>query len=121
MQLTEGIGLDYVIESAGNESAFRLSVEIVRPGGQVVWLGKVSTEKMVEFRWGSFMGEKKIHRSSYGGANPLVDFPFLAQSYLDGNLKLDEYITNRIQLSDVNDGLSRLKAGKEVRSVIEFK
>jgi S-(hydroxymethyl)glutathione dehydrogenase/alcohol dehydrogenase len=120
MQLTEGIGLDYVIESAGNELAFRLSVEIVRPGGQVVWLGKVSKEKMVEFRWGSIMGEKKIHRSSYGGANPLVDFPFLAQSYLDGNLKLDEYITNRIQLSDVNEGLDRLKAGKEVRSVIEF-
>jgi len=120
LQLTNGIGLDYVIESAGNESAFRLSVEIVRPGGQVVWLGKVATQKMVEFRWGSLMGEKKIHRSSYGGANPLVDFPFLAQSYLDGNLMLDEYITNRIRLSDINVGLARLKDGKEIRSVIEF-
>lgn len=121
MQLTEGIGLDYVIESAGNESAFRLSVEIVRPGGQVVWLGKVAAPKMVEFRWGSIMGEKKIHRSSYGGANPQIDFPFLAQNYLDGNLKLDEYITSRIQLSDVNEGLVRLKEGNEIRSVIQFK
>lgn len=120
MQLTGGIGLDYVIESAGSESAFRLSLEIVRPGGQVVWLGKVATQRMVEFRWGSLMGEKKIHRSSYGGANPLVDFPFLAQSYLDGNLMLDEYITNRIRLKDINLGLARLKEGKEIRSVIEF-
>lgn len=120
MAVTNGIGLDYVIESAGNESAFRLSVEIVRPGGQVVWLGKVGTQKMVDFRWGSLMGEKKIHRSSYGGANPLIDFPYLARMYLDGNLMLDEYITNRIKLSDVNAGLKRLKEGKEIRSVIQF-
>lgn len=120
IESTSGIGLDYVIESAGNEAAFRLSVEIVRPGGQVVWLGKVATQKMVDFRWGSLMGEKKIHRSSYGGANPLVDFPFLAQSYLDGNLKLDEYITSHIELKDINEGLSRLKDGKEIRSVVKF-
>lgn len=120
MGATDGIGLDYVIESAGNESAFQLSVEIVRPGGQVVWLGKVPTQQKVNFRWGSLMGEKKIHRSSYGGATPKVDFPYLAQCYLDGKLKLDEYITSRIELKDINEGLDRLKRGQEIRSVIQF-
>lgn len=120
LQSTSGIGFDYVIESAGNESAFQLSVEIVRPGGQVVWLGKVPVDQKVNFRWGSLMGEKKIHRSSYGGTTPQIDFPFLAQSYLDGSLKLDAYITNRIALSEVNEGLSRLKNGLEIRSVIQF-
>ena len=120
MNSTNGIGLDYVIESAGNESAFQLSVEIVRPGGQVVWLGKVPTQQKVNFRWGSLMGEKKIHRSSYGGATPQVDFPYLAQSYLDGKLKLDEYITSRIRLKEINEGLDRLKRGQEIRSVVQF-
>jgi S-(hydroxymethyl)glutathione dehydrogenase/alcohol dehydrogenase len=120
MATTSGIGLDYVIESAGNESAFQLSVEIVRPGGQVVWLGKVPTQQKVNFRWGSLMGEKKIHRSSYGGTTPQVDFPFLAQSYLDGKLLLDKYITSKIALADINEGFERLKQGLEIRSVIQF-
>jgi S-(hydroxymethyl)glutathione dehydrogenase/alcohol dehydrogenase len=120
LSATNGIGLDYVIESAGNEAAFQLSVEIARPGGQVVWLGKVPSQQKVNFRWGSLMGEKKIHRSSYGGAIPKADFPYLAQCYLDGKLKLDEYITSRIELKDVNEGLNRLKRGEEIRSVIQF-
>ncbi|MCQ8780267.1 zinc-binding dehydrogenase, partial [Escherichia coli] len=81
---------DYVFEAAGHESAFRLAVEAVRPGGEVVFLGKVNVDREVHFRWGSLMGEKRIVRSSYGGARPARDFPWLAQLYLDGMLKLDE-------------------------------
>jgi S-(hydroxymethyl)glutathione dehydrogenase / alcohol dehydrogenase len=40
--LTQGRGADHVFEAAGNASAFRLSAEAVRPGGQIVWLGKVN-------------------------------------------------------------------------------
>jgi len=120
MSITDGIGLDYIIESAGNEAAFQLSVETVRPGGQVVWLGKVPTQQKVNFRWGSLMGEKKIHRSSYGGATPQLDFPYIAQCYLDGKIKLDEYVTSKIQLHEINEGFERLKHGQEIRSVIQF-
>jgi S-(hydroxymethyl)glutathione dehydrogenase/alcohol dehydrogenase len=120
MRITNQIGFDCVVESAGNESAFQLSVEIVRPGGKTVWLGKVPVNQKVAFRWGSLMGEKKIHRSSYGGAKAEVDFPFLADAYLSGKLLLNEYITNRIGLGEINTGLERLKQGKEIRSVILF-
>jgi S-(hydroxymethyl)glutathione dehydrogenase/alcohol dehydrogenase len=119
-ELCDGRGADYVLEAAGNPAAFRLSVEIVRPGGQVVWLGKVPVNQEVAFRWGSLMGEKKIIRSSYGGATPEKDFPMLVNAYLDGSLLLDEYVTSRIRLDQVNDGLDRLKRGLEIRSVIEF-
>lgn len=118
MQMTHHIGFDCVIESAGNEAAFQLSVEIVRPGGKTVWLGKVPVNQKVSIRWGSLMGEKRIHRSSYGGARPEIDFPFLAEAYLSGKLLLDQYITSRIGLAEVNEGLARLKQGKEIRSVI---
>ena len=119
-ELTSGRGADYVFEAAGNQAAFRASMELVRPGGQVVWLGKVPVAQDVAFRWGSMMGEKKIIRSSYGGTDPAKDFPFLVNAYLEGRLLLDDYVTSRIKLEDINLGLERLKQGLEIRSVIEF-
>ena len=72
------------------------------------------------FRWGSLMQEKKITRSSYGGANPARDFPLLARAYLDGELMLDELISRRITLDQINDGFAALKRGETIRSVITF-
>ncbi len=118
--LTDGRGADLVIEAAGVNAAFRLSVEAARPGGQVVWLGKVAVDADVTFRWGSLMQEKRITRSSYGGANPARDFPLLAQAYLDGKLKLDQMISARIDLADINDGFAALKRGETVRSLVMF-
>ncbi len=118
--LTEGRGADVVIEAAGAPAGFRLSVEAVRPGGQVVWLGKVAVGDEVAFRWGSLMQEKRITRSSYGGAKPQTDFPMLARAYLDGKLKLDEMISARISLEQINDGFAALKRGETVRSVVMF-
>jgi S-(hydroxymethyl)glutathione dehydrogenase/alcohol dehydrogenase len=117
---TAGRGADVVIEAAGRPEAFRQSVEAVRPGGQVIWLGKTGVNEPVEFRWGSLMHEKRITRSSYGGAKPAQDFPLLAQAYLDGSLKLDEMISARIPLEAINDGFAALKRGETVRSVVMF-
>ncbi|MGO8916032.1 MAG: Zn-dependent alcohol dehydrogenase [Stellaceae bacterium] len=118
--LTAGRGADFVFEAAGNPQAFRLSAEAVRPGGQIVWLGKVNVDDDVAFRWGSLMGEKRIHRSSYGGARPQRDFPLLASAYLDGTLKLDELISRRLTLAEINDGFAALKRGEVVRAVVTF-
>jgi S-(hydroxymethyl)glutathione dehydrogenase/alcohol dehydrogenase len=118
--LTDGRGADVVIEAAGVPAAFRLSLEAVRPGGQVVWLGKVAVGDEVAFRWGSLMQEKRITRSSYGGARPAEDFPLLARAYLDGRLKLDEMISARIGLEQINEGFAALQRGETVRSVVMF-
>ena len=118
--LTQGRGADVVIEAAGRPASFSLSIEAVRPGGQVIWLGKVGVNDQVAFRWGSLMQEKRITRSSYGGARPQSDFPMMARAYLDGRLKLDELITARISLEQINEGFAALKRGETVRSVIGF-
>ena len=118
--LTAGRGADCVLEAAGNPSGFRLSAEAVRPGGQIVWLGKVNIDQELAFRWGSLMAEKRIVRSSYGGARPQRDFPLLAQAYLDGQLKLDELISRRIRLEEINEGFAALKRGEVVRAVVTF-
>jgi S-(hydroxymethyl)glutathione dehydrogenase/alcohol dehydrogenase len=118
--LTGGRGADVVIEAAGAPAAFRASVEAVRPGGQVVWLGKLGVQEEASFRWGALMQEKRIIRSSYGGARPAEDFPLMAQAYLDGKLDLDSLITARIGLADINEGFAALKRGAAVRSVVVF-
>ena len=66
------------------------------------------------------MQEKRIRRSSYGNARPRRDFPLLARAYLDGDLMLDELISRRIALEEINDGFAALKRGETIRSVITF-
>lgn len=118
--LTGNRGPDYVFEAAGTAKVFRMAVEMVRPGGDVVWLGKVNVNAEVSFRWGSLMGERRIVRSSYGNARPLRDFPWLVDEYLAGHLKLDELITRRIRLDEINDGFAMLARGEGIRTVIMF-
>jgi S-(hydroxymethyl)glutathione dehydrogenase/alcohol dehydrogenase len=113
-------GVDVVLEAAGNSRAFRDSAEMVRPGGSVVWLGKVGVSEEVTFRWGALMQEKRFIRSSYGGARPAVHFPFLARAYLEGKLQLDALVSRRIRLEEVNQGLDALKRGEVVRAVVTF-
>jgi S-(hydroxymethyl)glutathione dehydrogenase/alcohol dehydrogenase len=117
---TNGRGADVVLESAGSPAAFRLTSEAVRPGGHIIWLGKVDVQQDVAFRWGSLMQEKRIRRVSYGNARPRRDFPMLARAYLDGSLMLDELISRRITLDEINAGFEALKRGETIRSVVTF-
>ena len=67
----------------------------------------------VSFRWGSLMGERRIVRSSYGDARPRRDFRGSCTSILQGRIKLDELITRRIKLEEINDRLrARSRAGR---------
>src|SRR5207237_10468004 len=58
---TGGRGVDVVLEAAGQPASFRASVEAVRPGGQVVRLGKTDSESEIGFRLGSLMAAQR-HR-----------------------------------------------------------
>ena len=118
--ITGGRGADCVLEAAGSKAGFRISAEACRTGGEIVWLGKVGVNEDVAFRWGSLMGEKRITRSSYGGAQAPRDFPLLSHAYLGGTLNLDGLITRRIRLEEINDGFDDLRAGRAIRSVIVF-
>ena len=66
------------------------------------------------------MQEKSFVRSSYGGARPEVDFPFLARAYLDGRLELDALVSRRLPLEDINTGLEALRRGDVLRAVVTF-
>jgi S-(hydroxymethyl)glutathione dehydrogenase/alcohol dehydrogenase len=116
--LTGGRGADYGFEAAGREPAFQLALEAARPGATVVLLGTVPVDQPVSFRWGSLMADKRVVRSSYGGARPRRDFPWLARAYLEGRLKLDELIGRRFTLDAINEGFTQMAKGGLVRGVV---
>jgi S-(hydroxymethyl)glutathione dehydrogenase/alcohol dehydrogenase len=118
--LTGGRGVDYAFEAAGNDASIQSSLEITRPGGEVLILGKTPLDHHVPVRFGSIMSEKKIMRSTLGGARQLDDFPMLCRLYLDGKLKLDELISRRISLNDINAGFDELDNSNLIRAVIEM-
>jgi len=82
--------------------------------------GSHDVDNEVSFRWGALMQEKRIRRSSYGNTRPARDFPLLARAYLDGQLMLDELITDRIRLDGINRGFAALKSGRAIRGVVIF-
>ncbi|MBI4012674.1 MAG: Zn-dependent alcohol dehydrogenase [Candidatus Rokubacteria bacterium] len=116
--LTAGRGADYAFEAAGNEAALQATLDAARPGAIVVILGKTAVEARLSLRFGSLMGEKRIVRSSYGGARPRVDFPRIARAYLDGRVRLDELITRRLPLSEINEGFEGMERGEVTRAVL---
>ena len=118
--LTRGRGADHVFEAAGIRNTLQTAFDAVRAGGNLVLLGKTDVAEQVALRWGSMMGEKRIVRSSYGGARPRQDFPLLARLYLEGKLKLDELITRRLRLEAINEGFAAMKQGQLVRAVLEL-
>jgi S-(hydroxymethyl)glutathione dehydrogenase/alcohol dehydrogenase len=118
--LTDGRGADYAFECAGGESALQAMFDVMRPGGEGVILGKVDVNRKVSLRFGSMMGEKRVIRSSYGGARPGRDFPWLARRYLDGKLELDALVTMRLPLERINEGFEAMVRGDVVRAVVTF-
>ena len=49
-----------------------------------------------------------------------VDMPKLVDMYMTGKLKLDDMVSRRIKLADINDGFTEMKTGQIARSVIVF-
>mgnify|MGYP001470026066 CR=1 FL=1 len=67
-----------------------------------------------------YMFEKKIQGSMMGSNRFRVDMPRFVDFYLQGKLHLDELVSNRIGLEDINEGMAALNTGEIARSVIMF-
>lgn len=66
------------------------------------------------------MMNKSVKGTIFGSGNPRFDIPNLLSMYREGTLKLDELITNRYTLDQINQGYADMNAGKNIRGVIEF-
>jgi alcohol dehydrogenase (nicotinoprotein) len=106
--ITVGILHDEVIKNA---------IQVVGKTGQVTVtaVGK----GMIDENPGMLIGyQRRIQGSIYGGCSPLADVPLLIGLYQAGELKLDELITRRYQLDEINEGYQDMLDGKNIRGVI---
>jgi S-(hydroxymethyl)glutathione dehydrogenase/alcohol dehydrogenase len=62
--------------------------------------------------------QRRVQGAVFGGCNPLYDVPRLLALYRSGHLKIDELITRRYRLEDVNEGYRDMADGKNIRGVI---
>ena len=119
-QLTYGRGADTAIEAAGQNITLRQTLEASRPGARVVILGKTPFGQEIRLPFNLLMGEREIVRTSYGMSRPRLDFPTLANLYMEGKLRLDEMMTIRLPLDQINDGFAALEQGNVARALVIF-
>jgi len=117
--LTDG-GVHYSFEAVGLKATAEQSFRALRRGGTATIIGMVPVGTNVELHGPEFLQEKKIQGSSMGSNRFRVDMPRLVEFYMRGDLKLDQMISGRIKLEQINDAMAELKTGEVARNVIAF-
>jgi NDMA-dependent alcohol dehydrogenase len=120
-ELTGGLGVDFAFEVIGVPAVIRQAFLSLKRGGKAIVVGvaPIGTEVSLP----ALMipsDEKSIVGSLYGSANVQRDMPRLIELYQRGRLKLDELVSERIQLDDVNAAFTAMEEGRVARSVIVF-
>ena len=96
------------------------SIRCTRRRGVTIWVGHAPMNTPVTIDARDLMQEKTVMGSMYGSARPRLDFPRLLNLYKSGRLELDELISRRFTLEDVNEAFEVLARGELARSVLTF-
>jgi S-(hydroxymethyl)glutathione dehydrogenase/alcohol dehydrogenase len=118
-QMTGG-GVDYAFEAIGLTKTAEQAFNMAKRGGTAVVVGMLPLASMVQLPGAAFLGEKRMIGSYYGSARQAYDMPWLMQLYRQKRLKIDELITRRYPLEQINEAYEALKKGEVNRSVISF-
>ncbi|MGI6876983.1 NDMA-dependent alcohol dehydrogenase [Amycolatopsis sp. 3B14] len=122
VETTWGQLADHAICTPGvlTEEIVNAAVQVTGKGGKVTVtaVGRID-ERAVHFPAGMLIGyQRQLRGALFGDSNPLYDVPRLLGLYRSGDLKLDELITRRYTLDQVNDGYQDMLDGKNIRGVI---
>lgn len=121
-ELTGGRGADYVFITVGNARAVEQGASMASPCGMTVLVGLPKMSDTITFSPFPFiMGERIITGSFMGTTQLQTEIPKLVELYKAGILKLDELITARYPLEDINKAIELVEKGKALRNVIMFK
>ena len=118
-QLTKG-GVDHSFEAVGLKKTSEQAFLMTGRGGTANIIGMIPIGQTVEVPGFMFLGERRLQGSMMGSNRFPVDMPRLVDFYLSGKLKLDDLISRRIALKDVNEAFEEMKTGQVARSVIMF-
>lgn len=118
-ELTQG-GVQYAFEAIGLKATAEQAFKMLRPGGAATIIGMIPAGVKIELTGSAFLQEKKIQGSMMGSNRFRVDMPRFVDFYLNGKLHLDEMVSKRVGLADVNQAFEDMKTGQLARSVIVF-
>ncbi len=119
LEMTKG-GVDHSFEAVGLSKTAEQAFGMLKRGGDANIIGMIPIGQSVTVPGYAFLGEKKLQGSLMGSNHYPVDMPRLVDMYLSGKLKLDDMISRRIKLDQVNDAFDEMKTGQIARSVIVF-
>src|SRR3954451_14363674 len=118
-ELTGG-GVHHAFEAIGLKQTAEQAFQMLKRGGTATLIGMIPVGTAIELHGPDFLNEKKVQGSNMGSNRFRIDMPRYVDMYLAGKLKLDELVSARIGLEDINDAFENLRAGELARSVVIF-
>lgn len=120
IEKTDG-GLDFTFECVGNVTTMRAALESCHKGwGVSVIVGVAAAGKEISTRPFQLVTGRTWKGTAFGGWKSRDSVPKLTEDYLKKKLLLDEFVTHKLQFSDVNKAFDLLRAGKCIRTVLTY-
>jgi S-(hydroxymethyl)glutathione dehydrogenase / alcohol dehydrogenase len=118
-ELTNG-GVDYAFEAVGLKVLAEQCFEAIKNGGTATIIGMVPVGQKVAINGAKLLTERKLQGSNMGSNRFRIDMPRYVDYYLQGRLNLDDMISKRGKLEDVNTAFEAMKKGEVARTVLMF-
>jgi Zn-dependent alcohol dehydrogenase len=116
---THGRGADYVFDATGSPAVQERALDCVRPGGTLTLAGLAPMDSTTNFPSAVITRqEKTIKGSYYGSVNAPRDFPMLLELYRSRQLNLDDLITRRYALEQINEAFAEMNRGDIARAIV---
>jgi len=120
VDLTKG-GADHTFECIGNVNVMRDALECCHKGwGESTIIGVAGAGQEIATRPFQLVTGRVWRGSAFGGAKGRTDVPKIVEWYMDGKINIDDLITHKMPLEDINKAFDLMHAGKSIRSVVEF-
>src|ERR1700674_3468626 len=120
VDLTRG-GADYSFECIGNVATMRQALECTHRGwGVSVIIGVAASGQEISTRPFQLVTGRVWKGTAFGGARGRTDVPRIVDWYMEGKIAIDELITHRLALDDINQGFDLMHAGESIRSVVIY-
>lgn len=120
VDLTDG-GVDYSFECIGNVEVMRSALECCHKGwGESIIIGVAGAGQEINTRPFQLVTGRVWRGTAFGGVKGRSELPGMVDQYMQGEIKLDEYITYTMGLEEINTAFDYMHAGKSIRSVIIY-
>src|SRR2546429_609306 len=120
VNLTKG-GADYSFECIGNVEVMRQALECCHKGwGVSVIIGVAGAGQEIKTRPFQLVTGRVWKGTAFGGAKGRRDVPKIVDWYMEGKINIDDLITHKLKLADINQGFDLMHEGKSIRSVVVY-